>query len=98
MLGRFLIILILAGIWTGRAQALESLQPGFDGDRGGSSGWSISEAKRAVGDLLSPDARARLVVTEAVRDGGVILVRTQTPDGVPVKTYKVNPRSGEVKG
>jgi opacity protein-like surface antigen len=59
---------------------------------------TLSDAKRAVRDLLRTAEETRLVVGEATRKGDVFKVQVTNLDGIPVKSFKVDANTGEVIG
>jgi hypothetical protein len=57
---------------------------------------SLGDAKRAVRELLALAEERSLFVGEATRTGQYIKVQVTNLQGVPVKSFKVDSKTGEV--
>ena len=59
---------------------------------------STLDAKRAVRELLALADEHSLFVGEASRNGNLIKVQVTNVQGIPVKSFKVDAKTGEVVG
>ncbi len=94
---KIILVVLAAATLPSFALAAEMASPNAVTTSGGEArDISLIDAKRAVRELLTLADEHGLYVGEATRAGGVIKVMVNNVQGTPVKSFKVDAKTGEV--